>query len=74
MNLEDCMTTVKPKTLPKTINPDATNQLLHQLHGHVESEHEAFQLITLMHWEYPGKPFWWLVARVLWEKERGICG
>lgn len=72
MSLEDCMTTVKPKKLPKTINPSATTMLFQQLQRHV-SKDEAFQLITLMHWEHPGKPFWWLLARVLWEKERGIC-
>lgn len=48
--------------------------MLAQIRRHTSSQEEVWQLIKLMGMEYPGKPMWWLIARVLWEKERGICG
>lgn len=72
--LEDCMTTVKPRRMPKNIASEGVNMMLAQIRRHTSSQEEVWQLIKLMGMEYPGKPMWWLIARVLWEKERGICG
>lgn len=59
--------------LPKDIAAEGKRLMFKQLQNHTDSEKEALQLVRLMKLEYPGKPTWWLLARALWEQEKGVC-
>ncbi|MGG6241047.1 hypothetical protein ACQ4N7_20685 [Nodosilinea sp. AN01ver1] len=67
------MAVPKKLRLPKEIAPDGVAMMEQQLSRHTLNREQLDILVKLVAMQHPQKPYWWQVAKALWEQERGIC-
>ncbi|MFQ4134807.1 hypothetical protein PGN35_000645 [Nodosilinea sp. PGN35] len=72
-DLDQCMAVPKKLRLPREIDPEGVAMMVRQLNGHTANREQADILVKLVAMQHPKKPYWWQVAKALWEQERGIC-